>query len=146
LDCAEGIGKASVVPEIVAEALAAFESCDEPTKSTILAAAEDKSPFIPSCFKAYAEAAGFRHAEHLADVYIKPLAKALSADQVAELLEIVKSNRQIHWAGGTDKTLTLVYRNQPNGPWQDFISWAEEQRGNVYLGTLRQEFGIVEDF
>jgi hypothetical protein len=75
------------VPEIGAEILAAFESCDEPTKKVILEAADDKSAFIPSCFRAYAAARAFRQAEHLADVYIKPLAKGLSGDQVAELLE-----------------------------------------------------------
>ncbi len=103
-----------------------FDSFDEDVQVAIIAEHPTKK-FVSRAIKIYADAGSFRHAEHLGQSLILPLATCFSSEDVKSVLAAASENCQIWHAGGTPEILeqlfdqTNVLLNDTRASWTAFV-------------------------
>lgn len=103
-----------------------FDSFDEDIQVAIIAEHPSKK-FVSRAIKIYSEASSFRHAEHLGQSLILPLAKCFSSEDVIKVLAAASENGQIWHAGGTPGILeqlfdqTTVLLDDTRTSWTAFV-------------------------
>ena len=117
--------------------LGRFNNFDEATQISVIAE-HPRTEFVRRGIEIYAQATNFRHAEHLGQSIILPLAKYLSAEDVEAVLKAASANGQIWFAAGMpailetlfDRTTSLLFTSRPH--WQAFVDGQiEKNNGNA---------------
>ncbi len=117
---------AFAIPPLSEVLLEKFKGFDEATQISIIAERPRKE-LVGRGLEIYAQASSYRHAEHLGQSFILPLAKWFSAEDVEKVLKAVSDNAQIWSAAGTsdileqlfDQTISLLSDSRPY--WEVFV-------------------------
>ena len=116
-----------------------FDGFDETAQISIVVE-HPRKEFIGRGLKMYAQAGSFRHAEHLGQSIVLPLAKWFSHRDVKVVLKAVSDNEQIWKAAGTPdileqlfgQTTSLLSKSRPH--WEAFVEEQIDQMSGDTLG------------
>ncbi len=99
---------ALAIPELASILFERFDCFDEDVQ-TFFISQTPRREFITRAIHIYGDSGGWRIAEERARVLMIPLAPLMSADDVEEMLEVVKGNIQIYEASGTPAVLEQMF-------------------------------------
>jgi hypothetical protein len=112
------------IPELKPVLLGIFGEMDALSQRNVISK-YPRPEFAERAIELYAEVEGFRQAEALGQSVIAPMAKQFSAENIIQLLERVKQNRQIYEASGTKEIMLKLFDDSIGHFEQTKISWKE---------------------
>jgi hypothetical protein len=125
---------AFVIQELADILLARFDSFEQDVQIAIISQ-NPRRQFIKPAIRIYGNSGAWRTAEQRGQALMIPLAPLMNADDVKEMLEVVKGNSQIYYAAGTPDILEQVFESsrpaidEAKPHWQSFVDEMTKKNG-----------------